>query len=744
MGETVILISVIILFVLAVSDLIVGVGNDAVNFLNAAIGSKAASYRWIMAFAIAGVMIGSTFSGGMMEIARKGMFYPDKFLFTDVMIIYLAVMFSDVILLDSFNSAGLPTSTTVSMIFELLGAACAVALYKTLRIGHNPAEVSEYINSARALGIVSSILLSVVLAFVFGTLVQYIARILFSFRWQRTYKYFGALWGALSITAITYFIFVKGLKGASFVSPQMLQAVENHTTTILLYSFAGWWLLLQLVIILFKANVLRFVVLFGTFALAMAFAGNDLVNFIGVPLAGYDAYKLYTSSGLPPDALSMNGLNEASKVSSFFLIAAGIVMALTLLFSKKAKTVVKTSVDLSRQMEGSEKFSSNGLSRLIVREAIKIGKVLEIIVPRPLQEAIEKRFKKPKKKEKINEKEKPAFDLVRASVNLFVASALIALGTSHKLPLSTTYVTFMVAMGTAFADRAWGRDSAVYRVSGVITVIGGWFFTAFAAFSMAFLAATLLFYGGSYALAGMVALAVFLVVHAYMQHQKKIEKEQAEVDELEKISARYQIDKCNKTTSSYLELITGEIKDSFEWLSKEKRGKLKQLLDSHKEQHKEIKHLRSGSFMVIHQLEDEYAHVGHYYIQLLDQMKEISDHTAWLLQYQTEYVENNHPSLLPSQTDDLAEIAKQLKQLAEDASRMIKEKAFDKIPSFEKKAEELMESIDAINLKQIKLMKNGDIGSRNMLLITNLLHGIKNIVTYMVKLAKTLRKLNLA
>ncbi|MCK5464621.1 MAG: inorganic phosphate transporter, partial [Bacteroidales bacterium] len=481
--ETFFLLIVIILIVLAVSDLVVGVSNDAVNFLNSAIGSKAAPFIIIMIIAAAGIVFGATFSSGMMEVARKGIFHPDQFFFGEIMIIFLAVMMTDIILLDFFNTFALPTSTTVSIVFELLGAAVAISLIKIHASGSTIADMSLYINTSSALLMITAILLSVVIAFNVGLLIQYLVRVMFSFNFEKNIKYFGALWGGIAITAITFFILIKGAKGSSFLTKETVAWIRDNSLVILGVSFVGWTLLLQLLQLIFRLNILKFIVLIGTFALAMAFAGNDLVNFIGVPLAGLESFRTFQDSGMAdPSGFAMTALAEPVKTPTIFLLIAGSIMVLALWTSKKAKSVSATTIDLSRQDEGYERFESFGMARGIVRASIGFSNFINALTPRAITNFLKSRFNRDQLKD-LKKDKGLSFDLVRASVNLVVASALISLGTSLKLPLSTTYVTFMVAMGTSLADGAWGRESAVFRVSGVVTVIGGWFFTAFCAFT---------------------------------------------------------------------------------------------------------------------------------------------------------------------------------------------------------------------------------------------------------------------
>lgn len=517
-------LAVSILIVLAIVDLTVGVSNDAVNFLNSAIGSRVAARKTILIVACFGVLTGALFASGIMEVARKGIFNPEMFTFSQVMVVFLAVMIADVFLLDTFNTYGFPTSTTVSIVFELLGAATAVAFIHTLNTPGAPA-FYEFINSDRALLIISGIGLSVVVAFVVGTIVQFITRLLFTF--EDSPSTFGVriVWSAIALTMISDFLFLKGMKGASFVPADVLAYVKSNQIVILAILF-GFWLVATAAIQRMGKNPLVFTVLAGTFALAMAFASNDLVNFIGVPLAGLASWQDWSGSGVAPEAFMMDSLREPIKGDTLYLLIAGIIMSLTLWFSSKARTVTQTQVTLSRQDEGSERFKPGPISRGLVRTVINTLAGIRALTPEPLKTGIARRFEREKQAAQAHDA--PAFDLVRASVNLSVASILIAIATSYKLPLSTTYVSFMVAMGTSLADRAWGRDSAAYRVAGVLSVLSGWFITAAAAFTTAGLIAVLLSLFGTWALIILVLGLVAYLVYTHRKHATRTEIDQRE------------------------------------------------------------------------------------------------------------------------------------------------------------------------------------------------------------------------
>jgi phosphate/sulfate permease len=515
------LIFVIILVTLAFSDLIVGVSNDAVNFLNSAIGSRVATRRKIMVVASVGILLGALFSSGMMEVARKGIFHPEMFSFAEVMVIFLAVMLTDIILLDLFNTFGMPTSTTVSIVFELLGAAVVVAWLHVSASGQPASELVNYINSSKALLIVAGIFLSILVAFGVGAVVQYGSRMLFSFKYKKRIRTFGSVWGGLSLTILSYFLIIKGLKGASFVTPEFLRWVNSNALLLMALTMICWTILFQALISFTRVNILKVIVLAGTLSLAMAFASNDLVNFIGVPIAGIESFMIWQGSGAIAGDFLMTSLSGKVLTPSSWLIIAGFIMTITLWFSKKAKTVTETEVNLSRQHEGNERFKPHLLARLIVDAAGRVSKYLIKIFPVRIKNKIEKSFDQSRLKNVVDP---PAFDLIRASVNLTVASMLIAIATSFKLPLSTTYVSFMVAMGTSLADRAWGNGNAVYRVAGVLNVIAGWFMTAIIAFSVAGFFALIIYYFELQGVIGLIIIGAVIILKFFKIHKQVHQK----------------------------------------------------------------------------------------------------------------------------------------------------------------------------------------------------------------------------
>ena len=518
--ESIYLGIVIFLFLLAIFDLTVGVSNDAVNFLNSAIGAKAASFKTIILIAAVGIFCGATMSNGMMEIARHGIFRPEAFHFNELMCIFLAVMVTDVVLLDIFNTLGMPTSTTVSMVFELLGGTFALAMLK-IAAGPESLTFAELLNTEKALTVILGIFLSVAIAFFFGTLVQYLSRIIFTFNYTTKLKWTIGLFGGIAVTAIIYFMLIKGIKDASFMTDAHKLWVKDNTLTIVGGCFVFFTVLMQ-ILHWCKVNVFKVIVLLGTFALAMAFAGNDLVNFVGVPLAGFSSYTdfMANGNGVANDYL-MGALNEPAKTPFIFLFLSGVIMVISLITSKKSQNVIKTSVDLSRQDDGNEMFGSSAIARSLVRSMTTLGNNISKIIPEKVKVWLDSRFNK----DEAILANGAAFDLVRASVNLVLAGLLIALGTSLKLPLSTTYVAFMVAMGSSLADRAWGRESAVFRVTGVLSVIGGWFITAGAAFIICFFVTMIMYFGGMTAMVIMIGVAAFILIRSNNKYRKKMKSE---------------------------------------------------------------------------------------------------------------------------------------------------------------------------------------------------------------------------
>ncbi len=741
--ENIYLILVIVLFALAISDLIVGVSNDAVNFLNSAIGSKAAPRYIIMLIASLGIIIGATFSSGMMEVARKGIFHPDQFMFSEIMIVFLAVMITDVILLDTFNTFGLPTSTTVSIVFELLGAAVAVAIIK---VSKSPDEtlfdIYKYINTAKALTIISGILLSVVISFTFGVIIQFITRLIFTFNYKKTFKYFGSIWGGIAITAITYFILIKGAKGSSFLSVDIIKWIMSNSLLLLIYSFIGWTIILQILNWFTKVNILKIIVLVGTFALAMAFAGNDLVNFIGVPLAGFKSFQIFASNpGIGADSFSMGALAGKIKTDTYMLIIAGLIMVITLWISRKARTVTQTELNLARQDIGDEKFGSTIISRLLVRKAIGFGNTFEKILPKSIVKAINNRFDTSKiEKKKKKSKHSESFDLLRASVNLAVASILISFATSLKLPLSTTYVTFMVAMGTSLSDKAWGRESAVFRITGVITVIGGWFITALAAFTVAFLVALFINSGGIIAISLLIATVIFFIIRTYRSHKiKEAEKEKDELELYADATDETIKEKCEARVNSFLNSISGIYSKNILYLAKEDRKSYKKLLSEIEKINKSAKKIKNSVSNTLDQLNIDSIEDAHYYVQVTDYLREIAHSLTFTVRPSFELVENQHKSLNSIQEKELKELAEKISKYIDDIIKIINKQNFGKIEGIIKEQNNLVEYIDLCRKNQVKRIRKKETGTKVSLLYFTILNESKNLVLQVLNLLKSQR-----
>ncbi|HEC42338.1 MAG TPA: phosphate permease [Bacteroides sp.] len=741
--DTFYLLIVGILILLAVSDLVIGVSNDAVNFLNSAIGSKAASFKVIMIIAALGILFGATFSSGMMDVARKGIFHPEHFFLNEIMIIFLAVMLTDIILLDLFNTFGLPTSTTVSIVFELLGAAVAVSIIKIMGTDDSFSKMSSYINTSSALLIITGILLSVVVAFSIGMIVQYFVRVVFTFNFEKNVRYFGALWGGIAISAITFFILIKGAKGASFMSKETVSWISNNTGLILGVSFVGWTILLQLLRWVFRLNILKLIVLVGTFALAMAFAGNDLVNFIGVPLAGLESFRAFLDSGLTESSgYLMTALSEPVKTPTGFLLIAGLIMVIALWTSKKARSVTATTLDLGRQEEGPERFEASGVARGIVRVSIGISSAVDRILPGRFQRFLKQRFDQSKFIENKSDKDL-SFDLLRASVTLVVASALISLATSFKLPLSTTYVTFMVAMGTSLADGAWGRDSAVYRVAGVVTVIGGWFFTAFVAFTAAFIVAFLISWGGIISILGLVILAAFILYRSSRLHRKRDAELKKKLEILEISTEEYNGDNilisCTKSVYQTLSTVSLLFANSIGGLVGLKRKTIKRNIKEIKELNKEVKFLKNNIFQTISKLQEDEIESGHYYVQVLDYLRETAHSLTFIADPIAIYIDNNHPPLIKGQQDDLQELSELIGTFFSNIIQTIKDSDFSKLDDLLDTQQFLLDSITKLKKRQLKRIKNGETGTKNSELILNTLTETKNLLLYTVNLLKAQR-----
>lgn len=721
------LIFIVILFVLATSDLIVGVANDAVNFLNSSLGAKVAPRHIVILIACLGVVVGTLFSGGMMEVARSGFFKPEMFRLQDVMIIFLSVMFTDVLLLDFYNTLGLPTSTTVSLVSALLGGSVIVSLLKIHEAGRSFEEIGNYINTGRALGIFSAILLSVVISFVAGSVIQYISRLIFTFNYEKTLKRYGAIWGAVALTSLTYFIIIKGAKGTTFLSESTIKWIAEHSFLVITYSLIFWTIILQLLLWFTKINILKPIVLLGTFSLALAFAANDLVNFIGVPLAGLSSYQIAINSSNPL-AATMDALREPVKSNTFILFIAGLVMVGTLWFNKKTRTVSRTELNLGRQSEGYEKFDSSAFARAIVRFFINVGEYIRRIIPASVYNTIQNRMDSSEiDYSKYDKKNRPSFDLIRATVNLMVASSLISLGTGFKLPLSTTYVTFMVAMATSFADKAWGRESAVYRVTGVLTVITGWFFTAFLAFTISGIIALTIFYGGIAATLVVVALVAFSIVRTNLLHSKK-EKKNAIREAANAIDNKQSLTEILITDlKSFLTYAEEIYKNVYHGMKDENRKQLKSSFKSAKELEEHAENMIGKILHGTKFLDDASSKEELNFGKAISSIKDLAYSLAEISKISYEHIDNNHNGLSKEQKEDFKQLKDLITEQFELASNKHSKKDISKVEDIHDKVRELKKSIKKLDKNQIDRIKNGTSKIRTNLMFLNVIFKSESI-----------------
>ena len=728
--DNIYLIMLIALAILAIADLVVGVSNDAVNFLNSAIGSKAVSFKTIMIVASVGIAFGALSSSGMMEVARKGIFVPEKFYFDEIMIIFMAVMLTDILLLDFFNTLGLPTSTTVSIVFELLGAAFCMTFIKLSGNSDTLLHLGEYINSDKAIEIITGILLSVVIAFTVGALVQFFTRLLLTFNFEKRPTWNSAVFSGISTAAITYFIIIKGLKSADFVQGAFLDWANANVLAFIGLSFVLWFIISYILIKAFKLNVYVMIIVLGTFALAMAFAGNDLVNFIGVPMAAYNSYEIWQASGEAASNFTMESLAEKVPTQPLLLLSAGIVMILTLFFSKKARRVVKTSVDLSRQDEGQERFKANALSRALVRGAMTLNKGFVAILPHEAKKYIETKFTKPKITTRVAAIDMPAFDLVRAAVNLMIASVLISAATSLKLPLSTTYVTFMVAMGTSLADRAWGSESAVYRVAGVLNVIGGWFMTAISAFTAAAIMAFILYKGGSIALFLLFAAAIALLVRNYMNHKKRSEAEAEEGRLMRAVSNSIQgiINESTTNIASAFKRGSKVYVGTIEGLAKVDLGKLKKSKKGIAKLNAEVEELRNSLYYFIKNLDETHVQASRFYIDVLGYLQDVTQSIDFVTTSSYNHLNNNHKGLKFTQLKDLKEIEETLDKLFSRIEDTFKAKNFDDLLSILEEKQNLLDSVSQKIEKQVERTRAADSSPKNTMLYFSILQETEDLI----------------
>jgi phosphate/sulfate permease len=736
--ENIYLLMLIALVVLAVIDIVVGVSNDAVNFLNSAIGSKAISMRTIMIVASLGIFIGAVFSSGLMEVARKGIFDPSQFYFDEIMVIFMAVMITDILLLDFFNTLGLPTSTTVSIVFNLLGAAVVMSLIKISNSETETlANLAEYINTDKAIEIIGGILLSVVIAFSIGAIVQWISRMIFSFHFEEKMKYFGAIFGGLALSAIGYFIFMKGLKGTPYYE-DFKGVLESNELLIVIIGFIFFTLFSYLFQKITKKSILIIVIAVGTFGLALAFSGNDLVNFIGVPMAAYHSYEFWAASGVDASLFSMGVLEKKVPAEPLLLFIAGGIMVITLWFSKKAKTVAETEISLSRQGESHEKFEPNMLSRLIVKGTTSLSAGFRQVIPVPIQERVSKSFEKPDstvltKDQSMNA---PAFDMVRASVNLMVAGVLISVATTMKLPLSTTYVTFMVAMGTSLADRAWGRESAVYRVAGVLNVIGGWFFTALGAFIACGVVVFLIHWNKEIMTPILLLLTAVLLARNYISHKrksvisldpKKLRKsESSTVQGIIAESADNITNVIARTNKMYTMVLKGLAKEDSSGLKKARKQVDK--LDN------EIEELRDNIFYLIKNLDETSVRGSNFYITILAFLTDMAQSLDFIAKKSYKHINNNHKKLKFSQIKDLQEIDQTLSSVLAEIEEIFNSRKFERISFVLARRVELETMLSEKIQKQIERTRNEESSPKNTSLYFNVLLETKDLVTGIMNL----------
>ncbi len=740
---TLIIFLIVVLFLLAITDLIVGVSNDAVNFLNSAIGSKVASFRTIIIIAAVGVILGSVFSSGIMEIARKGIFHPEYFTLDKVLWIFLAVMMTDIVLLDIFNTLGLPTSTTVSIIFELLGAALVAGILFSIEKQEPVSEMMRYINANSVLSIITGIFLSIIIAFTMGILVQYLCRLVFTFNYQEKLSRYGALFAGAGITVIFYFLLIKGLKGTTLIRESTTQWVQANTGLLIGVLFISGTLVSGVLQKLAKINPLKIVVLMGTFSLAMAFAGNDLVNFIGIPITGFLAFENWQSTGIPANEYYQTYLASNDViVPNYMLLIAGIIMSLTLWFSSKARKVTETEVNLGSQNEGDERFQPNAVSRRIVKSSLMLGNFFSVIVPKSVRDYYDLSFQKSKIRQATVIYDKPAFDMVRASVNLVLASALIALATSMKLPLSTTYVSFMVAMGSSLADKAWGRESAVYRVAGVLSVIGGWFVTAIIAFAVAGLFVFILIkakFIGVIILLTLVGMYMFFSHVLFSRKEKKNKIDAAKFNMLPETdqdiyagNKKIVIENLTMLLRSYNNVLEGLKNYDAESLDKEYKN-LKEI-EAHGFK------LRAQSIRFIKNLEAKGPAPSQILLYSSDLLQDITYSTTAMGEECLHYIQNLHKE--PGKnfirvTEELRYKMKAFFTLAIDA---LEKDNFEKMEDIRIARDDVREYINEQLDLQVKIIQQEKPGTKQAILETNILLQSRDILAVLLRIMKMYRK----
>ena len=739
------LILVVILGLLAIADLMVGVSNDAVNFLNSAIGSKVVSFKTLMVIASLGVAFGAISSSGMMEVARKGIFNPEMFVFSEIMIIFMAVMITDILLLDVFNSYGLPTSTTVSIVFELLGAAVVISLIKLSALDLSLVELSDYINTSKATQIIFGIFFSVIVAFSIGALIQFISRIILSFKFEEKAKWMGSLFGGIALTSIFYFIVIKGLKGTPYSENQydilgglsISNFIDINLTMIVLLSLLILTILSYLFNSVFKLNIYTLIICVGTFALALAFAGNDLVNFIGVPIAGYESFLAWSASGVSAESFTMEILSEKVSAPTFILLGAGIIMVLTLWTSSKAKSVIKTSIDLSRQEETIERFEPNFLSRFLVRAGSAFVENFSKITPKPILDFVDSQYIKPKINTLILRKDRPAFDKIRASVNLVVAAILISVATSYKLPLSTTYVTFMVAMGTSLADKAWGSESAVYRVAGVINVIGGWLMTALIAFTASGIIVSMLYYFEEVGLIVLVILVGYVLTKNYFLHKerriKEIEEEELEM--IESKSIKGVIFESSKNITKFSKRINKLFQKTFEGLASKDISTLKENQTTVSKLDKDVDLIANNVFYFIKNLDEASKEsASDFHMKILGGLENITLSMQTISKSIYKHFNNNHRGLTYNQLRELKELEDDMNNFFGKIVQTFEKRKYEEIKSIFSIKESLVKSLNKKIKSQVSRTKDKDSDPRNTRLYFEFLNKTQNIVSEYLKI----------
>ena len=724
-------IIVVILAVLAILDLIVGVSNDAINFLNSALGSKVAK-RWvILVVASAGILLGVLTSNGMMEVARNGVFHPGMFSFENIMFLFVAVMLSDVVLLNTFNALGLPTSTTVSLVFELLGASLAVAMFT---IWNSPdlsfADLGQYINAGKAMIIISGILSSVVLAFAIGAILMYISRLIFSFKYNRTIRRYGAVWCGISIVGIVYFAIFKGMKSSGLISPEFTLLINEHIGMALLavwvISSALLWVLQRL-----GVNIMKITILAGTFALALAFAGNDLVNFIGVPMAGLDSYMIASEAN--DVGMMMSQLAEPAHVNVWFLLISGIVMIVTLFVSKDAMKVAETQLNLSSQNEEEERFGSTKISRALVSMAMNLNNVYKSVVPQRIQKKLNSRFVPDEHADTS-----VSYDMIRAVVNLTAAASLICLGTSLKLPLSTTYVIFMVSMGSSLADRAWGRDSAVYRITGVMVVIMGWFITALGAITLAFLSGLLLMWGGWIALAGLCLLCGYILCHNLIFKKKDKEKKSEEINIIHDGECDSDVlYSCTQEVCTTMEQVSSIYNHMLVALFTENRRLLKETMTESEDLYHQANQRKYHIMKTLKMLQDHNVETGHFYIQVVDYLTEVSKALLHCTRPAYQHIENHHRGLTKEQIMDLKLVNDGVDNIFSKINSMLREKNFSDLDEVLTMRDSLFGVIAQAIKNQIYRLKEGNMSTKASMLYLNILNETKTMVLQSRNLIKS-------